>query len=163
MNKLELLQKITDLEAKLAESENALEAKESVNRMYKATLSLKDSDFSDLVRENTKLKQQIAEKEKEIEELRFENRNILPLIKSLEEKVKEDKISFVVEQLEKVKSVEQDYYDLIDLRNRIKEGSDGDVRLYEEDAIILDHILDYIERINNQIKQLKESQYEIQI
>ena len=58
--------KIADLEAKLAESEKALEAKESVNQMYKATLSLKDSDFSDLVRENAQLKQQLAEKEKEL-------------------------------------------------------------------------------------------------
>lgn len=68
--------KIKDLEAKLAESEKALEAKESVNRMYKATLSLKDSDFSDLVRENAKLKQQLAEKEKQCQECKHLNKKI---------------------------------------------------------------------------------------
>ena len=64
---IEQQDKIADLETKLAESEKALEAKESVNQMYKATLSLKDSDFSDLVRENAELKQQLAEKDKAIE------------------------------------------------------------------------------------------------
>lgn len=39
----------------------------------------------------------------------------------------------------------QDYEDLIDLRNRIKDGTDEDTTLYEEDHITLDHILDYIE------------------
>lgn len=63
------LRQLSDLEAKLAESEKALEAKESVNQMYKATLSLKDSDFSDLVRENVKLKQQLKESEKKNFEL----------------------------------------------------------------------------------------------
>ena len=63
----EIKNQLADLEAKLAESEKALEAKESVNQMYKATLSLKDSDFSDLVRENAQLKQQLAEKDEQIE------------------------------------------------------------------------------------------------
>ncbi len=39
----------------------------------------------------------------------------------------------------------QDYDDLIDLRNRIKNGTDDETTLYEEDHITLDHVLDYIE------------------
>lgn len=39
------------------------------------------------------------------------------------------------------KLITEDYADLIDLRNRIKENGD----IYEEDHITLDHILDYIE------------------
>lgn len=38
-----------------------------------------------------------------------------------------------------------DYEDLIDLRNRIKEGTDNDTQLFEEDHITLDHVLDYME------------------
>lgn len=38
-----------------------------------------------------------------------------------------------------------DYEDLIDLRNRIKNGTDNDTTLYEEDHLTLDHILDYME------------------
>ena len=41
--------------------------------------------------------------------------------------------------------VMQDYNDLIDLRNRIKNGTDDDTTLYEEDHLTLDHILDYME------------------
>jgi hypothetical protein len=39
----------------------------------------------------------------------------------------------------------QDYDDLIDLRNRIKNETDDETRLYEEDHITLDHVLDYME------------------
>ena len=42
-------------------------------------------------------------------------------------------------------NITQDYDDLIDLRNRIKEGTDTDTKLFEEDHITLDHILDYME------------------
>ena len=42
-------------------------------------------------------------------------------------------------------SIQQDYEDLIELRNRIKEGADCDTILYEEDSITLDHCLDYLE------------------
>lgn len=58
---LDKQKRIIDIEAKLAESEKALEAKESINQMYKSTLSLKDSDFSDLVRENAQLKNELKQ------------------------------------------------------------------------------------------------------
>ena len=41
--------------------------------------------------------------------------------------------------------IKQDYEDLIFLRNRLKEGTDKDIEIYEEDHITLDHILDYME------------------
>lgn len=50
------------------------------------------------------------------------------------------------------KNLEQDYNDLIDLRNRFKE----DEPLYEEDYLTLDHILDSFERLINILKIIKE-------
>ena len=38
-----------------------------------------------------------------------------------------------------------DYEYLIDLRNRLADGTDDDTELFEEDHVILDHILDYME------------------
>ena len=43
------------------------------------------------------------------------------------------------------KTVVNDYLNLIDLRNRIADGTDDDTTLYEEDHLTLDHILDYME------------------
>lgn len=43
------------------------------------------------------------------------------------------------------KDILSDYAYLIDLRNRIAEGSDDDTELFEEDHVTLDHILDYME------------------
>ena len=50
------------------------------------------------------------------------------------------------------KDVRADYNDLVDLRNRIKNGTDEDTELYEEDSITLDHILDYMELFMKIIK-----------
>lgn len=50
------------------------------------------------------------------------------------------------------KDITADYSDLIDLRNRIKNGTDEDTELYEEDHITLDHILDYMELFMKIIK-----------
>lgn len=48
------------------------------------------------------MQQQLAEKNKEIEELRFQARNIFPLVENLEDKVNHDKISFAVDVLEEI-------------------------------------------------------------
>ena len=61
-----------DFGKQLAELKAELDAKETINQLYKSTLSLKDSDFSDLVRENTKLKQQLKEKDEEIKKWKHE-------------------------------------------------------------------------------------------
>lgn len=50
------------------------------------------------------------------------------------------------------KDVRADYNDLVDLRNRIKNGTDEVTDLYEEDSITLDHILDYMELFMKIIK-----------
>lgn len=50
------------------------------------------------------------------------------------------------------KDVRADYDDLVDLRNRIKNGTDENTELYEEDSITLDHILDYMELFMKIIK-----------
>lgn len=53
------------------------------------------------------------------------------------------------------KYLEQDYFDCIDLRNRIAEGSDNDTELFEEDHLMLDHILDCCEVFINIIKIIR--------
>ena len=49
-----------------------------------------------------------------------------------------------------------DYSDLIDLRNRIKETTEDETPLYEEDHITLDHVLDSIECFIGIIEILKD-------
>lgn len=51
----------------------------------------------------------------------------------------------VVTDLDIARDINADYNDLIDLRNRIHDGTDEDTELYEEDHITLDHVLDYLE------------------
>lgn len=52
----------------------------------------------------------------------------------------------LVTDLEIAQHIQEDYNDLIDLRNRIANGTDEDTELFEEDHITLDHTLDYLER-----------------
>lgn len=61
-----------------------------------------------------------------------------------------NKDSNVFEALQK--NLEQDYNDLIDLRNRFE----GDEPLYEEDYLTLDNILDGFERLINILRIIKE-------
>ena len=49
-------------------------------------------------------------------------------------------------------SIAKDYSDLINLRSRIAGGTDEDTELYEEDRITLDHMLDYMEIIMQELK-----------
>ena len=42
-------------------------------------------------------------------------------------------------------NIKSDYEDLIDLRNRIHDGTDNDTQLFEEDHMTLDHVLDYMQ------------------
>ena len=50
-----------------------------------------------------------------------------------------------IKDVELLGNITQDYEDLIELRNRLKEGTDEDTTIYEDDHITLDHILDYME------------------
>lgn len=63
---------IAELKAENERLKEELNAKEAINQLYNSTLSLKDSDFSVIVRKNEWLHQQLKEKDKEIK--RLENR-----------------------------------------------------------------------------------------
>lgn len=144
---------ISDLEAKLAESEKEL------NR-YAELFGMKDKDFyvvekteyekmkqgaKDIVMQ---LKQQLAEKEKEIKNLvlaHFENDANKPVLTTTEI-INQDKISFAVEQLEKAKekilSYEEIYYQFLENGAKIPVFCVENFRVRQN--------------IDNQIKQLKE-------
>lgn len=55
-----------------------------------------------------------------------------------------------------IKDMQSDYESLIDLRNRIKEGTDDDTTLYEEDSIVLDHTLDLLELLAKNVLKIKK-------
>lgn len=71
----------------------------------KQELKIVLDDFAKQLGEKDKriaeLEAKFAEKEKEIEELRFNERNIFPLVKNLEQKVEQDKTDFAIEQIQK--------------------------------------------------------------
>lgn len=83
-----------------------------------------------------------VEKDKVLKELRFQARNILPLVENLEDKVNQDKIAFAVEQLEKVKKqLRQDVNITVPISELKK---------------LKDYLISVDDFIDNQIKQLKE-------
>ncbi len=153
--------KIAELEAKIAElreqiticnEENSKSFIKSVNAM----------------RENAELKQQLAEKEKEIETLKFMMRNMeqasrnVPNAmagqrKRIDELTKElkqhnqDKISFAVEQLEKVKEFCEANCEKCD-----DPDSEYSCKVIGLDDILYTGDMSLFEYIDNQIKQLKE-------
>lgn len=144
-------QQIADLEAKLAESESELEKqKEKYDKLYECYKKTSSEDLQDkyrLAEENEKLKQQLAEKEKEIEELNdklLRNSKWLKIADNYVGNLKrhnQDKISFAVEQLEKVK----EFF----LEEHRDEEMDTDYIITKDACQIAEHLLD-------QIKQLKE-------
>ena len=129
--------KIADLEAKLAESESELEKqKEKYDKLYGCYKKTSNEDLQDKYRladEIDKLKQQLAEKKKEIESLRSHAYVDMLHKEMLELKVathNQDKISFAVEQLEKVKEEIDSVYkiwrssnvDLVDVKTGLYSG-----------------------------------------
>lgn len=66
--------------------------------------------------------------------------------KDIKEIIKKLKMGFDKSDLEMKKELVMDYNDLIDLRNRLKEN-DNTLDIYEEDSILLDNILDFMEII----------------
>lgn len=87
-------QKVKELEKQLAESE---EENETFRKALRGEIFIN----YEIPMENERLKQQLAEKEQEIEELRFKERNIFPLVKNLEQKVDQAKTDFAIEQIQK--------------------------------------------------------------
>ena len=61
-------QQIAELKKQLEEKDKEIETKNSINNLYKATVSLRDNDFKDLVYENNSLKQQLKSQPAEIVE-----------------------------------------------------------------------------------------------
>lgn len=175
----EFKEKITALESKLAESEeelNNLEQqclicnKDQENERLKQQLAEKDTEIEKVEKTYMKqkdyyvkefneviyeLKQQLAEKDKEIEELkRFDALNktffdlfrtafkepdkvddLFNTLKTMQEKQDQDKISFAVEQLEKLKEEIEDGWKMV--------GYEG---------LCFNEVMGFID---NQIKQLK--------
>lgn len=73
---------------RIKELKYQLETKETINNLYKATVSLRDGDFKDLVYENNKLKQenqQLKQSQKElaIEELEKVKESVLEMVIAL--------------------------------------------------------------------------------
>jgi chromosome segregation ATPase len=137
-----LTDKIADLEAKLAESELKYNA---TNRAYWELVEKQDNSFSQyekLIGENQQLKQQLAEKDEEIESWKQELRdNKHDFNMTILEK-DQDKISFAVEQLEF-------------LKNEIKMiGHISNCTVLPERELICR--FDVFRFIDNQKKQLKE-------
>lgn len=166
----ELVKQITDLEAKLAEKDRVCDKLqrdiECLEENYaqlesdyeKANeLGLEPSYIKRVIKKNEELKQQLAEKEKEILDIKFMMRNTEQALrnvpnamagqrKRIDELTKElkelkqdnqDKISFALEQLEKVK---EDIIPIFCVPNGIYSNLHNEV----------------FKKIDNQIKQLKE-------
>lgn len=99
---------------------------------------------NELANENYKLKQQLAEKEKELEEVKKSKTYIM----NFGDKVKEvqvvddnqDKISFALDQLEKVKGF-------------VKENESWEIEGSDYSIVYADDVLD---EIDNQIEELKK-------
>ena len=153
---IELQKYIADLEAKLAESERQYqEYRQVVEKDIKKEI---DERMRDTIKEFnldiSQLKQQLAEKEKEIENIKLcrcvnctnEYEFMLEgLVEDLErelDKCDQDKISFALEQLEKVKEIFIQNVDAMGVE-------------YRDDYFMLS--LGWVKKvIDNQIKQLKE-------
>lgn len=63
-----LHKQIAELQKQLKGKEEEIQTKNTINNLYKATLSLRDNDFKDLVYENNSLKQQLKSQPAEIVE-----------------------------------------------------------------------------------------------
>ena len=98
-----------EFEKKLAEKDKEIEV---LNQRLKDTIKIYSDDF--------------VEKDKELKELRFQARNIFPLVENLEDKLNQDKISFVISELEKVrKYVDGRTYLAQYIDNKIKTLKEG--------------------------------------
>ena len=135
--------KIADLEAKLAESEEQLKEELVEKKGLERALSAcnhQNDEFADmikkLVNEKEELKQQLAEKDKEIEYYKKQAKKLNNEAQKYFEdaycndSIYQDKISFCIEQLEKVKEHndnlvcdDEDYYNYITafIDNQIKQ------------------------------------------
>ena len=147
------INKISDLEAKLAESEEQLKEELVEKKCLERALSAcnrQNDEFAEMIKklvsEKEELKQQLAEKDKELAYMTEQAKKFNNEAQKYFEDAycndfhKRDKISFAVEQLEKVKKD-------IDCYMAIREGD----LPYDIECLLLD----FADKIDNQIKQLK--------
>ena len=144
---------IADLEAKLAESEEQLKEelveKKGLERAL-STCNRQNDEFAEMIKklesEKEELKQQLAEKDKEVEYYKKQAKKLNNEAQKYFEdaycngSIYQDKISFAIEQLEKVIKD-------IDCYMSIREGDLPDD--------IEGLLLDFVDKIDNQIKSLK--------
>lgn len=143
--------KISDLEAKLAESEKKAYSRGHSQRDIDNEIKLNAlrEDVLNKEKRIVELKQQLAEKDEKIEKLKSENHALMSDnayqeadVFELTQKLaiqNQDKISFAIEQLEKVlKTLEEQQF------------------FKKEDTAYCVHPAQIAEYISNQIKQLKE-------
>ena len=142
---IESKQQIADLEAKLAEKERDFDLLMlSKNEEINEWIAVRDDKNKVIDRQTDKiqeLKKRLAEKDKEIEKLQHYNDRLAQGIyhsygEHFISKVKQDKISFAVEKLEKVK--------------------EKALHFYVNDTPKLTGFYIDVNEIDNQIKQLKE-------
>ena len=145
-------EKITELEAKLAEKDAELE---KWSTQYARAYVVRQND---LIAENQQLKQQLEEKEKEISNLKGlinerdkQIKNLKTNKKRVIEHKNKVKISFAVEQLEKVKEKL-----LEELRNVIELLAPLEYEDYHKFIGCGRGYKNSIEEINNQILELKK-------
>ena len=81
------VEEVKKLKLQVVDKEQSIEV---LKQRLKDTVKIYSDDF--------------VEKDKELKELRFKARNIFPLVENLEDKVNQDKISFCIDNFEKVKA-----------------------------------------------------------
>ena len=143
---IELQRKIADLEAKLADM---------IKKYELASLPI--GGLVDVARN---LEQQLAEKEKEIEKLQHYNDRLAQGIyhsygEHFVSKIKQDKISFCIEQLEKVRKTIKNLHGQknVKIGNSYIQKKD---KLYNKYIIELDILENVLEIFDNQIEELKK-------
>lgn len=75
LNIVNCLERLNEQDKEIKELNEQLKTKETINNLYKTTISLRDSDFKDLVYENNDLKQ-------EIQKLKAGKESLKPVVES---------------------------------------------------------------------------------
>lgn len=144
---------------RIKELELRLETKEIINNLYKATVSLRDGDFKDLVYENNKLKQENQQLKEENGYIIFvdgydNNNNEIHRQEFIKYK---DKCSELLEENKRLKQSQKQLAinELLKLKSYfVEECLDGD-DITTGDTIFTKDAVEIALQISNQIKELK--------
>lgn len=145
---------------RIKELELRLETKEIINNLYKATVSLRDGDFKDLVYENNKLKQENQQLKEENGYIIFvdgydNNNNEIHRQEFIKYK---DKCSELLEENKRLKQSQKQLAinELLKLKSYfVEECLDGD-DITTGDTIFTKDAVEIALQISNQIKELKD-------